>query len=326
MPWNQIFEQFKQKQVVVIGDIMLDKYLYGKVDRISPEAPVPILQLNRAERRIGGAGNVALNLAGLGARAFIFAAIGEDMEGDNLLGLLKEQGLSDNGIFRHAEYPTTIKTRLIGGTQQLMRVDEERYRELTNAEQVVFVERLESLIKTTSIDGLIIQDYNKGLLSKSVIETVLNLAGEHNIPVAVDPKFANFTTYSPVTIFKPNLRELEAALGYPVSHAEESLIPAIQVLRNMVQAEWYGITLSEHGIYLSGEKGDRRVPTRKRNVVDVCGAGDAVISALMLGYLAGCDQEEMGALANAAGGYVCEKVGVVPAEADKILEELTTNS
>jgi rfaE bifunctional protein kinase chain/domain len=326
MSWNQVFEQFKQKQIVVIGDIMLDKYLYGKVDRISPEAPVPILQLNRAERRIGGAGNVALNLAGLGAKAYIFAAIGEDMEGDNLLGLLKAQDLSETGIFRLPDFLTTIKTRLIGGTQQLMRVDEEQYRELTDEEQDIFLERLESLITNASIDGLILQDYNKGLLSKSVIEAVLNLANKHDLPVAVDPKFANFTTYSPVTIFKPNLRELEAALGYPVSHADESLLPAIMDLRRMVEAEWYSITLSEHGMYLAGPKGDRRIPTRKRNVVDVCGAGDAVISALMLGYLAGCGQEETGTLANAAGGYVCETVGVVPAVAEKILDELTTNN
>lgn len=321
MSESTLFTRFSEKHIVVIGDLMLDKYLYGRVDRISPEAPVPILHLQQAEYRLGGAGNVARNLAALGARVSIFAAVGEDENANVLCDKLQEQKIDCEGIMHLENYRTTVKTRLLGGTQQLLRVDDEEYRELTSGEMTRFLKDLEAFIEKQEPDGIILQDYNKGLLSADLIGGILDLAKKNDVKVAVDPKFANFLAYQSVFLFKPNLRELEAALPFRLETTMDGLKRATSYLREKLNAGSFCITLSERGIYLDNGKSTILAPAQARRVVDVCGAGDAVISVLFLAALSGAGPEEMGRIANLAGGQVCGKVGVAPVDKSELQAE-----
>lgn len=325
MDWTTHFlSKIKDFHLLVVGDIMLDRYLWGTVDRISPEAPVPILHLRESENRPGGAANVAMNIAGLGARVSIFGCSGDDERGALLTSLLSSANVNTSWI-QHLDYwQTTTKTRVIGGHQHLLRVDEERPLDLEPGQAHLVREAIELCIEKTNPDAVVVQDYNKGLLSKAFISSLLDAAGD--IPVMVDPKDDHFFAYRGVTIFKPNLRELAAKVPFRVDISPDSLQRASDHIREKLQHDISCFTLSEHGVFIDDGSAGEIVPTNPRRVVDVCGAGDGVLSVLALGYLAGLDKGQLAHVANTAGGIICEEVGVSPVQLGRLTEELTVKT
>jgi rfaE bifunctional protein kinase chain/domain len=314
----ELFKAFEQLTVLVIGDVMIDRYLYGSVERISPEAPVPVVHMQREENRLGGAANVALNIAALGAKSILCTVVGTDENGDQFLDLLPTHQLSSEGVIRSDERPTTVKTRVIAQSQQLMRVDREETHDLSSSELSKFLDNLSKIIDNQYINLIILQDYNKGVLSESVIQAIIALAKKKSIPTAVDPKKKNFWSYRGASLFKPNLKEVRDSLPFPVAPTLESLGQAASAIREKLNNEYTLITLSEKGMYWSDTQEGHLVPTRPRSIADVCGAGDTVISVAALAYAAGLEMQQAVQLANLAGGQVCERVGVVPVDRNQL--------
>ncbi|MCS6790548.1 MAG: PfkB family carbohydrate kinase [Bacteroidia bacterium] len=309
-------------KIVVVGDIMLDRYLYGKVQRISPEAPVPVLELEKEENRLGGAANVALNLRSLGVQVALAGIIGEDAPAALLQEEAERQGIDSYGLVRDPSRPTTLKTRLIAQSHHLLRVDREKRDYPTPPIQEAFFLKLKTLILHRP-NAIILEDYDKGTLSPELTQEIIHLAQLQHIPVLVDPKKAHFWHYGGSTLFKPNLRELSEALQTPLSEAPISQIDeAIQVLRRRMPHIYTVVTLGERGMLAYGEQeGFIYVPAHYRNIVDVSGAGDTVISVLALALAVGMPLGQAAALANLAGGMVCEYVGVVPLPRDRWIEQ-----
>jgi rfaE bifunctional protein kinase chain/domain len=315
----RIFDTFNKQRVLIIGDVMVDSYIWGKVDRISPEAPVPVVAVQRKENRLGGAANVALNVKALGAKSVLAAVIGNDLEGDNFLKLLEQEGLSSEGIMR-LDRPTTVKTRVLGNQHQLLRIDAEDDSELSTGDSSVFIERIVKLLQSDRFDVIIFEDYDKGLISQNLIESVVSIAKELNIIVAVDPKKRNFLSYKNVNLFKPNLKEIKEGLKIDVDPKSlDSLMAADNKLREELNHTWSLITLSEHGMFASNGTELTQTPSRPIIISDVSGAGDTVISTAALCLSAGADIETSTFLANLAGASVCEKPGVVSVDAAFIL-------
>ncbi|RLD20061.1 MAG: carbohydrate kinase [Bacteroidetes bacterium] len=313
MEWTEQFiKDISKRHILVIGDLMLDRYLWGRVDRISPEAPVPILQLQSSHNRMGGAANVAFNLAQLGCRSSLIGVVGEDTNGDHLLQLIRDGGIGGNSISRISDVPTTTKTRVIAGNQHILRVDDEEILHPSKEQEDTFVQQVADCLRETRPDAIILQDYNKGVLTPDIIAALLDEARALSIPVAVDPKFDNFFAYKGVAVFKPNMKELAAQYSFPIEPTTESLDRASRELRQILDHEVSCITLSEHGLYIDDGNISGVHPTTSLEVVDVCGAGDAVISVLTLGYLSNLTPEQLAIAANVAGGAVCEHVGVTP--------------
>ena len=300
---------------------MIDRYLEGRVDRISPEAPVPIVQLQQREDRLGGAANVALNLKALGATPYICTVIGKDKEGDEMLELLPAHQLSTRGIVQSAERRTTVKSRVLAASQQLLRLDEEDTHDLLEAEEEKLLAAVVSILENKDIHAILFQDYNKGVLSVRVIQKVILEAIKRDIPTAVDPKFNNFWAYKRITLFKPNLKEIRAQIPFPVAPDTASLAKAAQHLRSKLDHQFTLITLSERGVFFENGKSSHSMPTHPRMIADVCGAGDTVFAVAGLGLSLGMDLEQIAQLANLAGGQVCEKVGVVPVDRSKLEQE-----
>ena len=319
---SEFFDRAKDYHILVAGDMMLDRYLWGRVDRISPEAPVPVLQLQSSESRLGGAANVALNLRRLGAGVSMMGMAGNDTAGDELMRMLSSEGIHSELIQRNGDVPTTVKTRVLGGHQHLLRIDEEVHRNTIEADVFDFQGKLDALMRDSLPDAIVLQDYNKGFLSPPMIDRLLNFAEAREISVCVDPKDENFFAYQGVAVFKPNLRELRAKMPFAVDVNEASLTKAADHLREKLKCGTIAITLSEHGIFLSSNGESGLFPTRARTVLDVCGAGDAVIAVLALGYLMDASPEQMATLANAAGGVVCGTVGVSPVEVEAMRREI----
>ncbi len=318
---NQLFEAFNHINIAVIGDVIIDRYLYGKVDRISPEAPVPIVHLKKSDNRLGGAGNVALNIKAMGATPFLFSLIGEDENSDIFEGLMPENDLWKDGILRSNERCTTVKTRVMANHQQLLRVDREDTHELSANEEKKLITKLESFLSVQNINVIILQDYNKGVLSLSVIKKILSLAEKNEIPVVVDPKKANFLAFKNVEIFKPNLKEIQESTPFEVQPTMASLKKASEFLRKESGAKNTIITLSEKGMFIDDGMQSLIIPTQIRNIADVCGAGDSVISLTALGLALKLELKDIAFLANLAGGQVCEKVGVVPVDKTQLKKE-----
>jgi rfaE bifunctional protein kinase chain/domain len=319
---TDFFTQTKNYHILVIGDVMLDRYIRGRVDRISPEAPVPVLQWQSTESRLGGAANVALNLRRLGARVSIAGRVGMDASGDKMTQMLTEEGIDHDLMLSSKGSPTTVKTRIIGGHQHLLRIDEEEHHELTDKDLEDFMARLPLLWDADAPDAIILQDYNKGFLSVNLITAIMAFAKARHVPVSVDPKDLNFFAYDGVTIFKPNLRELRAKVSFPVEAGLQSLDQAATEINATLNSSLTAVTLSEHGIFLSSQDESGCYPTEVRTVVDVCGAGDAVISVLTLAYLMGANLSLMATLANTAGGVVCGSVGVCPVDVQRMESEI----
>jgi D-glycero-beta-D-manno-heptose-7-phosphate kinase len=323
---KHLFSKFNSFKVLAIGDVMVDSYLIGKVDRISPEAPVPVVALKKRDNMLGGAANVALNVRSLGAEAILCSVIGNDKQGDILLDLMKREGLKTDGILRSSERITTTKFRIISNHMQMLRVDEEIDTDLNEIDSLELLNRISNLIEEQKPDVIILQDYNKGVLSPEVIESVAQIATENRIPVAVDPKKKNFTAYKRITLFKPNLKEINEGLKTEVDPMSvESLQKAADLLHNSQDIGLVMITLSEHGIFISSKdisgSSSKIIPAEMRSIADVSGAGDTVISVAALCLAAKTDHFLMAELANLAGGLVCEKAGVAPVDKYMLMAE-----
>lgn len=308
------------KRIAVLGDYMLDRYLWGTVSRISPEAPVPVVELERETDHLGGAANVANNLAALGAITFPLGVIGADANGERLVQLMRENGFHALGMIVDAGRPTTIKTRIIAHSQHLVRTDRESREHIAAHVQTAILQQLRELLP--SLHALIIEDYNKGVLAQPFLDEVLELARQHHCPVTVDPKFKHFLEYRGVAVFKPNRKETEDVLGLKLRTREE-IVQAGKLLLEKLQAENVLITLGAEGMALLQRDGQVYfTPTRARQVADVSGAGDTVIATLTAALAAGADITVAATLANIAAGVVVAQVGAVPITKQKLLEEI----
>jgi D-glycero-beta-D-manno-heptose-7-phosphate kinase len=320
---NRLFESFTSKKVLIIGDVMVDTYLWGKVSRISPEAPVPVVNCSKRESRLGGAANVALNLEGLGALPILSGVIGNDDNGTLFLKLVQDNHLSNHGIFILKGRPTTVKTRVIGNNQQLVRIDDETDKPLEGKSENAFVEHVEKLFEKEQIDCIIFQDYDKGSLTPKVIHAVTSIANEKNIPVLVDPKKRNFNHYTGITLFKPNFREF--CEGLKIEVAKNNFAKIFEYACEFQQQQsiqYMLITLSDQGVFISSELEYYHIPAHVRDIADVSGAGDTVVSVAGLCLAAGLKPQVVAAIANLAGGMVCEKVGVVPIDKVQLKQEI----
>ena len=319
---NHLFKEFKKLNVLIIGDVMLDAYLWGKVERISPEAPVPIVTITKRESRLGGAANVAINVQSLEAKPILCSVIGNDQHGRTFIELLHQMRMTTEGIIQSNERPTTVKTRVIGNNHQMLRVDDEVEGDISAGERTLLVKRIIELIDRKKIDVIVFEDYDKGVINKSLIEQVVKKANTKKIPIAVDPKKKNFNHYKGVTLMKPNLKELREGLklDFEKSNLKE-IKTAVDKLKKEQQVQSVLVTLSERGAYISGLKDEKLIPAHIRNIADVSGAGDTVISVAALCLAVGTSAVTMATLANLAGGLVCEKIGVVPVERDLLIKE-----
>lgn len=315
---SQTLDLFKTKRVLIIGDAMIDAYMWGDINRMSPEAPVPIVKIDKRESRLGGAANVALNIQSLGATPILFSAIGDDHYADLFIELMNEQKLSCEGIQKISNRRTTVKTRIISNNKHVLRVDEEYTNPIQDES---LLNQLEKMIQEQSFDVIIFQDYNKGLLTKTVIQKAIKAAKNKGIPTIVDPKKENFFSYQSVDIFKPNLKEIKEGLNLDFDETSKAeLFKHVNELRNKINAEGILLTLSEKGIYFQKENAVYRKKAHKRNIIDVSGAGDTVVSVAALALACDIEDDFLMRIANLAGGLVCEKVGVVPIQREDLLK------
>ena len=317
------FNAFNQKKIIIVGDVMIDTYLNGGVNRISPEAPVPIVQFKSRDHRLGGAANVALNIKALGAQAFICSVVGKDEDGDLYTRLMNDNALNQRGIIRADDRITTVKTRVIGNNQQLLRVDHEQTDPISSLLEFSLIERVKEIADKEKVDAIIFQDYNKGVLTENVIKTLIEFANENDIYTTVDPKKENFFAYSGVTLFKPNLKELKEGVGeFFEMEEKDRFAEAINKLREEVKAKMTFVTLSEHGVYMNAEDQHYFIPAHLRDIADVSGAGDTVISVATLCITCNLPPKSVAEIANLAGGLVCEKIGVSTVGREQLMSEV----
>ncbi len=311
--------RFKDLCILVVGDMMLDRYIWGRVSRVSPEAPVPVIEVTGDAERPGGAGNVVLNLTSLGAKAISIGVVGDDRNGLILRELLEDQGAEGGRLVTVKDRPTTVKTRVIAEDQHVVRVDRERTVELSAQDEDRLIEALEKAIPNCS--GVILQDYNKGVMTPRIIRATIETARKEGRIVTVDPKWRHFFDYRGATVFKPNLKETEGALNRALPNESELEEAGIELLRRM-EAEQVLITRGSQGMSLfrAGQP-PAHIPTRAVTIHDVSGAGDTVIGTLTLGLAAGLDGYDAALLANRAAGYVVGQVGVVPVTPEALLPD-----
>lgn len=324
MMLESLFQQFQNKKVLVVGDVMIDAYLSGRVGRISPEAPVPIVEIRNRVYRVGGAANVALNVKSLGAEAILCSVIGQDEKADIFMHLLAENGLSPEGICCSGNRKTTIKYRIIGNKAQMLRIDEEQTESIAEEEQTLLWKRMEHLLETKNIDAIVFEDYDKGVLSKELIAKTVDYAKRQGILTTVDPKKRNFHHYAGVDLFKPNLKEL--AEGLKVDKENLSLEEIRTLMADFAKENDMRLmltTLSERGVALYDRQRDTffSEPACPRQISDVSGAGDTVIAMASLCLTAGLSPDEAASMANLAGGIVCEYAGVVPVTPEMIRQK-----
>jgi len=320
MTTEQIFDSFNRLRVLIIGDVMLDSYIWGAVDRISPEAPVPVINVKKKDSRLGGAANVALNVLSLGAQPVLCALIGNDDDGKKLLQRLDEQHMSKEGIVISQERPTTVKTRVIASHQHVVRVDEESDKEASASEEKSLLEKIEKLLP--QCDVVIFEDYDKGVLNTNIISKTVELAKRKSIPTIVDPKKRNFLSYQNVTLFKPNLKELREGLKIDVASGnQEQVRQATDALKQKLNATGIMVTLSEHGVYIDYQDQKVKLAAHEREIADVSGAGDTVVSVAALCIALKLNAKMVASLSNLAGGLVCQHVGVVPIDKSELFEE-----
>ncbi|MBD3635783.1 MAG: D-glycero-beta-D-manno-heptose-7-phosphate kinase [Crocinitomicaceae bacterium] len=319
---STIFKSFQGKKVIVVGDVMIDTYIEGKVTRISPEAPVPVVQFRNRFSRLGGAANVALNLKALGADPIICTIIGKDEEADHFMKLVNEAQISAKGIIGYDDRLTTVKTRVIGNNQQLVRVDHEYAAPITSSAEFALVEAIKEFCEKEEVAAIIFQDYNKGVLTPEVIKNTIEFANEKGIITTVDPKKENFFEYKRVTLFKPNLKELIEGTNLPVNMSDkDSFLTAVNAMNKELEAKYTFVTLSENGVYINEDQKNHFIPAHPRSIADVSGAGDTVIAVATLCLACDLDPKTVATLSNLAGGLVCEQVGVVSVNKDDLIKE-----
>jgi len=321
---HQLFERFKDLHILVVGDVMLDVYRWGQVDRVSPEAPVPVVRIRNTEHRLGGAANVALNCHSLGAKVSLATVIGEDEAGDQLLSLLNQEQVLTDLVHRNKERSTTSKTRIISRSQQMIRLDEENTSPLSIPEEHSFIDSCLRYLQIQKPDLVIFEDYNKGVLKENVIKKIIAHCKVLRIPVAVDPKHDNFLAYEGVDIFKPNLNEVLVGLQVSMTAPTiENLQGLHAQLKERLQHRITLITLSDKGVYFADTESNGIIPAHLRSIADVSGAGDTVIAVAAMVYVLTKDVRLMASYANIAGGLVCEVPGVVPINKEKLLQEIS---
>ncbi|CAM3805643.1 bifunctional heptose 7-phosphate kinase/heptose 1-phosphate adenyltransferase [Aquirufa aurantiipilula] len=317
---NDIFKGFDQLQVLVIGDLMIDAYTWGKVSRISPEAPVPVVQVIKKEARLGGAGNVVMNIASLGAKPWVVSVVGDDEAGAQLKSLLEKEGISLSGIVEEKGRTTSIKERIIAGSQQLLRVDSETDKSVQLESSKALLEKVKACIK--EVDVIIFEDYDKGVLNEPFIQEVITLARKQGIPTVVDPKKRNFFNYRGATLFKPNLHELRDGLGlFPEDLEGQKLVETVHQFKESQGFDGVFVTLSEKGVLMDLAQEQVRIPAHIRKIADVSGAGDTVISIAACALALGLPARQIASLANLGGGLVCESLGVVPIDKELLKKE-----
>lgn len=322
MDFQQLFNDFSKIKVAVIGDVMLDTYWWGKVDRISPEAPVPVVAVTKREQRIGGAGNVALNLVSLGAHVNVLTLLGKDDDGEQLTTLFKQNNIGAKYIVTSTDRITTNKIRIISRNQHMMRLDAEMQTDITQNDEEKLLYAFEEYIAAESPDIVILEDYNKGVLTQTVVTKIISLCKQHHILTAVDPKRKNFFSYVGVDIFKPNLKEAVEGLNIRTDVVNLSLLKDIHLLlQEKLKHKISFITLSEKGVFYNDNNSSSLIPTHIRSIADVSGAGDTVIAVASLVYAATKNVKLMAEVANIAGGLVCEEVGTVAINKESLLKE-----
>ena len=320
--FDKLFDTIAQLKVGVIGDVMLDTYWWGHVDRISPEAPVPVVALSKKEQRIGGAGNVALNVASLGAQVHMISVLGKDSDGEQLTGLLTENNIQTQYLVHSEHRITTNKIRIISRNQHMMRLDAEIADDMIAADEDRLLYAFENYIAAENPDVVIMEDYNKGVLTENVIKRIIGLCKKNKILTAVDPKRKNFFAYTGIDIFKPNLKEVKDGLNILRDEINISVLKDMHLLlQEKLNHRISLITLSEKGIFYQQEAVAAIIPTHIRSIADVSGAGDTVIAVAALVFAATGNARLMAETANIAGGLVCEEVGTVAIDKKLLIEE-----
>jgi D-glycero-beta-D-manno-heptose-7-phosphate kinase len=320
--FRKLFDGFADCKVGVIGDVMLDTYMWGKVERISPEAPVPVVALNKREYRIGGAGNVALNIASLGGQVSVLSVTGDDEDGKLLKGMFESNNIRTDFLLSSPKRITTNKVRIISRNQQMMRLDSEITKDLSYEDENRLVLAVQSFIAQEKPQVIIFEDYNKGVLTEAIIQRVIAHCQLTGIITAVDPKRKNFFSYRGVDIFKPNLKEVKEGLNIIEDGVSEELLRSIHAnLHEQLDHRVSFITLSEKGVFYDSGAKARIIPSHIRNISDVSGAGDTVIATASLVYATTHDLDLMAEVANIAGGLVCEEVGTVAINKERLLKE-----
>lgn len=316
-----MLNKFNGLKVLVVGDVMIDAYYFGKVERISPEAPVPVVAVENKEIRLGGAANVAMNLVALGAKPVVCSVIGTDKDGDDLIELFQQHGVGTSGIFRSKDRATTVKLRVISQATQMLRIDTEDTKPINDFESFELVERIHQLL--IDADVVIFEDYDKGVLTADNIARITKDAHNRGIPVVVDPKKRNFNNYTHADLFKPNLKELKEGLKVDFDADDrDALETAVKTLMQNMHLKHAMITMSERGVMITNGKDFHYVPAHFRKIADVSGAGDTVISVAALCFALKMDIKTAAQMANLAGGLVCEEVGVVPINKARFDEEI----
>ncbi|MGA2668248.1 MAG: D-glycero-beta-D-manno-heptose-7-phosphate kinase [Ignavibacteria bacterium] len=318
---QKIFNKSKDNYIAVVGDVMLDKYVYGYVSRISPEAPVQIVDVKSTDYKLGGAANVANNVKTLGSEPILIGIVGDDMEGDIYLDTMKKQSLNTDGIFKDESRPTTSKTRVIAHSQHILRIDSEVKHYINGKLEDTILKFIKTNLE--NFESVILQDYNKGILSKEMIHKIISFCRGAKKPIFVDPKFDNFFEYKNVTVFKPNRKEMQDALGARID-GDDLAIELGKKLMKLINCEWLIITRGEKGMMMFDREKTgvvvHNIPTKAIRVADVSGAGDTVISTLAVAVSGGADIKEAIIIANHAAGLVCEEVGIVPIYKKNLIE------
>ncbi|WP_064198545.1 MULTISPECIES: bifunctional heptose 7-phosphate kinase/heptose 1-phosphate adenyltransferase [Emticicia] len=320
MQANQIFEAFNNLRVLIVGDVMIDSYIFGKVDRISPEAPIPVVNVKRKEIRLGGAGNVAMNIKSLGGTPILCSVVGNDADGNDLIKLLEESHLPTEGIIQSNNRITTVKQRVLAGSQHVVRIDSEMDGPITTNERQQLIEKAHSL--ANSCDVIIFEDYDKGALDAESIQSIVSFAKTKGIPTIVDPKKRNFLHYQGTDIFKPNLKELKEGLkiDFDAKNLEE-VKTAVASAKQTLGVNGLFLTLSENGVFIDYQGEIHHIPAHLRSITDVSGAGDTVVSIAAMCLALKLSPKTIAAMSNLGGGLVCEYVGVVPIEKERLKVE-----
>ncbi len=307
--------------VVVVGDVMLDNYWWGDVERISPEAPVPVVKLKKREARMGGAANVAMNCKALGAKVTLASVVGKDHEGHMLRDMAEQEGIDTSLLMLSSERITTTKTRVMSRSQHILRMDDELNDELSTKDEHPFLDKLLKYLQIQKPDVLIFEDYNKGVLKENIIARTITHCRELGMVVAVDPKKDNFMAYKGVTIFKPNLKEVKEGLNISLNTINKATMDKVhKELKAVLHHDITFVTLSEKGVYY-GNSSSEVIPSHLRSIADVSGAGDTVIATAAMVFTLSKDPMLMAKVSNIAGGLVCEEVGVVPINKKRLMEE-----
>ncbi|MFO7869047.1 MAG: bifunctional ADP-heptose synthase [Bacteroidales bacterium] len=321
MNCSEIFNVQASENVLIVGDVMLDSYIWGNVERISPEAPVPVVHAIETEHRLGGAANVAKNIAALGLNPLLCSVIGDDDSGKKLCSVLESRHISSEFCVVSPRRVTTTKTRIMSGNHQMLRVDTEEVDVLSDEENNQVCSHVLTLLQSQSIAAVILQDYDKGVLSPANISFIIAEAEKKNIPVVVDPKKNNFTQYSHIDLFKPNFKEFCDGVGVECDKADvERLFELAQSYMNEHAVKRVMITLSEQGVFIANGHEYIHIPTQVRHVADVSGAGDTVISVAVVCLIAGLPDAEVARISNIAAGLACEMPGVVSITKEQLLK------